>query len=122
MHLPKLNFPQYNGDITRFTSFWQSFESAIHCNDTISSINKLNFLVNLLEGPAHGAIAGLELTKANYVNEIETLHRHFSNKQMIIASHMQAFLKPQNSPNDKVSQLRYIYNNMNIHVRGLESL
>ncbi|MCP3659751.1 MAG: DUF1759 domain-containing protein, partial [Bacteroidetes bacterium] len=122
MRLPKLNLPRYNGDVTRYTSFWQSFESSIHNNDTISPVNKLNYLVNLLEGPAHRALAGLELTEENYQNAIETLKSRFGNKQMIITSHMQALLKLQNSPNDKVSQLRYIYDNINIHVRGLKSL
>ncbi len=113
---PKLNLPRFSGDITQFTSFWQSFEYSVHGNDTISQVNKLNYLMNLLDGPGQPALAGLELTAGNYNNALETLHSRFGNKQQIITSHMQAWLKLQSSPNDKVSQLRCIYDNINVHV------
>ena len=35
---------------------------------------------------------------------------------------MQALLKLQNCPNDGTDQLRKIYDSINVHVRGLESL
>ena len=28
IRLPKLNLPHYNGDVTKFNAFWQSFECA----------------------------------------------------------------------------------------------
>ncbi len=65
MRLPKLNLPRYNGDVTRYTSFWQRFESSIYNNDTISPVNKLNYLVNLLGETLHRTLAGLELTEEN---------------------------------------------------------
>ena len=46
----------------------------------------------------------------------------FRNKQRIISAHLQSLLKLQDCPNDKVTQLRYIYDKINVHVRGLESL
>ena len=53
IRLPKINLPKFNGDVTRFMSFWQSFNCAIHSNDSLSAVNKMNYLVNLLEGPAY---------------------------------------------------------------------
>ena len=63
IRLPKINLPKFNGDVTRFMSFWQSFNCAIHSNDSLSAVNKMNYLVNLLEGPAHSTVTGLELTE-----------------------------------------------------------
>ena len=35
IRLPKINLPKFNGDVTRFMSFWQSFNCAIHSNDSL---------------------------------------------------------------------------------------
>ena len=39
--LPKLHLPRFAGDITKFQTFWDSFESAVHVNPDLSSIDKL---------------------------------------------------------------------------------
>ena len=122
IRLPKITLPRFNGDIARFMAFWQSFENAIDKNEGIAAIDKLNYLVNLLEGPAYRAISGLELTGANYANAVQILKTRFGNKQQIISTHMQALLGLQNSPSATVKQLRFIYDNINIHVRGLDAL
>ena len=75
-----------------------------------------------MDGPAYRAISGLELTGANYANAVQILKTRFGNKQQIISTHMQALLGLQNSPSATVKQLRFIYDNINIHVRGLDAL
>ncbi len=62
------------------------------------------------------------MTKQNYKNAVEILKTRFGNKQHIINEHIVALLKLQEYPNQKVSQIRYIFDNINVHVRGLESL
>ena len=66
--LPKLQLPKFNGRVTEWNSFWDSFNSAIHSNPSISNVNKFNYLQSLLEGSASRAIKGLTLTSANYDN------------------------------------------------------
>ena len=122
VRLPKINLPTFNGEQTQFQTFWQSFDCAVHSNEGISKIHKLNYLLNVLEGKAHRAVAGLELKEENYDNAIKILKERFGNKQQIISSHMQALLKLQGLPNEKVSQLRLIFDQINAHVRGLETL
>ena len=55
IRLPKLNLPHHNGDVTKFHAFWQSFECAVHKNEHVSTINKLNYFKSLLEGQASRA-------------------------------------------------------------------
>ena len=64
----------------------------------------------------------MELTGANYANAVQILKTRFGNKQQIISTHMQALLGLQNSPSATVKQLHFIYDNTNIHVRGLDAL
>ena len=42
--LPKLHLPKFAGNITKFQTFWDSFESAVHMNPDLSSIDKFNYV------------------------------------------------------------------------------
>ena len=120
--LPKINLPKFSGDITRFNQFWQSFECAVHKNDSVPIINKLNYLFSLLEGPAYRAVEGLELQESNFESVIEILKSRFGKKQHISNAHMRALLKLQTHPNANIEQLRSIYDHINVNMRGLQAL
>ena len=122
VRLPKINLPKFDGDITRFNHFWQSFECAVHRKDSIPIINKLNYLFSLLEGPAYRAVEGLEFQERNYENVIDVLKSRFGKRQHIVTAHMQALLKLQIHPNANTQQLRSIYDKINVNVRGLQAL
>ena len=42
--LVKLTLRHFNGDLTMCTTFWESFESAVHKNRSLSNIDKSNYL------------------------------------------------------------------------------
>ena len=75
VRLLKLQLQSFSGDLTKWTSFWQSFESAVHKNSDLSDIEKFNYLKSLLERSAREAVAGLALTDANYHQAVETLQK-----------------------------------------------
>jgi hypothetical protein len=120
--LPKLELPKYGGKVTEWNSFWELYDSAIHSNPTISKVNKFNYLQSLLEGQAARAIKGLTLTNANYDAAIIILRERFGKTQQTIAAHMDEILKIQVCMNGRTSQLRYVYDKICVHVRGLASL
>ena len=91
--LPKLVPRKFNGELTKWESFWSSFESSIHLNTTLTAVDKFNYLNSLLDGPALAAVAGLKLTTANYSEAIDTLKKRFGNKQQIISRHMDTLLE-----------------------------
>ena len=41
--LPKLVLRPFNGDITAWTTFWESYESAVHNNRNLTDIDKFNY-------------------------------------------------------------------------------
>ena len=108
--------------LSKFQSFWQKFTSAVHENEQITYSQKLTYLMNSLEGSAYKALEGLAITGENYQNAIETLKYRFGKKQFVVNAHMQELLKLNNAPNESVPQLRSIFDNLNVHVRGLEAL
>ena len=64
--IPKLNMKRFNGDMTKWTTFWDSFAFSIHDDSALSSIDKFSYLISLLESTAAEAIASLTPTDANY--------------------------------------------------------
>ena len=120
--LPKLTLPHFKGDVTKWTTFWDSFKSSVHQNSSLAKVDKFNHLKSLLEGPAARAVQGLALSDANYDAAIELLEERFGRTQQIIAAHMDELLRIPSCTRDKSSSLRYVYDTINVHVRGLASL
>lgn len=86
--LPKLVLRPFNGDITMWNTFWESYDSAVHRNRDLSEIDKVNYLNSLLTGTAREAVSGLSLTTANYAEAVAILKKHFGNADRIKARHM----------------------------------
>ena len=123
VRLPKLQLRTFGGDLTKWTSFWESFESAVHTNDSLSDVEKFNYLNSFLERSAREAVSGLALTAANYHKAIDTLHKRFGCKQLIINKHMDAHLKFEAvSSSQNTRALRKLFDNISCHVRSLKSL
>ena len=79
--LPKLHINKFYGDVIKFRSFWESFDSAVNKNSTLSAIDKFIYLKALLEGPAASAIQGLSLSASNYTAALELLQQRFGQTQ-----------------------------------------
>ena len=120
--LPKLVLQKFKGDLTRYRTFWETFESAVHKNTELTTVDKLNYLFSLLEGQALRAIKGLAITESNYQAAIDILHERFGKSQQIISGLMDELLKIPPCIGDKASQLRFVYDKLNVNVRGLETL
>ena len=120
--LPKLILPKFRGGVTTWTGFWDSYKSAVHDNEILSKINKFNYLKSLLEGAASRAIQGLTLSSSNYDSVVEILEQRFGRPQQITSAHMDEILKIQPCASDRPSSLRFLYNKLSVHVRGLSSL
>ena len=71
--LPKLTIKKFNRDLTKWVTFWDLFESAIHSNPTLLNIGKFSYLHFFLDSMVFDAIASLTLTSANYEEAIATL-------------------------------------------------
>jgi len=47
---------KFNGDLIKWVTFWDTFESSVHSNPHLTDIDRFNYLKSLLEGPAYEAI------------------------------------------------------------------
>ena len=92
VELPKLELKKFDGDHSKWISFWDSFEASVHKNESLTAIDKFNYLNSLLERSAAEAISGLSLGASNYEEAIDILKARFGNKQQIISRHMEVLL------------------------------
>ena len=123
VRLPKLSIKPFYGDITQWTTFWDSFKSSIHENPTLSDIDKFSYLRSLLERSARESIAGLTLTAPNYKEAVSILEKRFGNTQQIISRHMDLLLNLEPvSAAHQLKNLRRLYDSVETHVRSLKSL
>ena len=121
--LPKLSMQPFSGDVATWTSFWDSYNSAIHQNSSLTDVDKFNYLRSLLKGTAREAVSGLMLTTANYAQAIELLTKRFGNKQQIISRHMDLLMNVESvSSHGNVKGLRRLYDLIESNVRSLKSL
>ena len=123
VRLPKLTIKPFNGKLTAWTPFWDSFNSAIHENPELSKVDKFNYLRSMVTHAAAEAICGLTLTSANYDEAIEVLKKRFGNKQLIVNKHMEQLLNVEGvSSQHDVKGLRHLYDVIESNVRSLKSL
>ena len=123
MKLPKLLLKRFNGELTKWTTVWDSFDSAVHGKPSLTNVDKFNYLNSLLESVASDAISGLTPTSANYEEAVGMFKKRFGNKQVIVNRHMDILLNLDavTSQHD-LKGLRKLYNVVESNVRGLRAL
>ena len=121
--LPKLEVRKFVGKLEEWQEFWDSFESAIHLNDSLSKVDKFSYLRGLLVGPARSAIVGFKLTSANYESAVELLKNRYGKKTAIQRAHVNELLNVQPVYNERDAQrLRSLYDFLETKHRALQAL
>ena len=78
---PKLQLPVFEGNIQQWQEFWDSFNSAIHEQQTLPAVSKFNYLKSVLKRSASSVIAGIPLTSENYTVAIILLQERFGRRK-----------------------------------------
>jgi len=76
---PDLVLPVFDGEIVNFGSFMEQFDSAIHTDNTISDVLKLQYLISCCTGSAKTMISSMEVTAASYGCAREVLKQQYGN-------------------------------------------
>ncbi|GFR17791.1 integrase catalytic domain-containing protein [Trichonephila clavata] len=122
--LPKLTLESFSGkDISSFPSFSARFKSAVDDNSNLNDVDKFSCLKSVVTSDAELAIRGLTLTPENYAKAVKILEDRFGRKELIVDYHMNRLLNlsPVRKSFDVIA-LRKLYDQLEINIRGLESL
>ena len=123
MKLPTINIKSFDDEPENWHTFIDSFECAIDKNGTMSDIQKMNYLKNLVKGKTATVISSIKLANENYIICLNLLKKIYKNKQLMIHSHMSKLLSLEHITDVKdVSGLRKLFDTNDIQVRSLKNL
>ena len=83
MKLPKMYMKKFNGDPLNWKTFYDTFIHTIDKRTDLANIEKMSYLMSLMEGEAELTLKGFALTDNNYKEALETLNRRFGDEQII---------------------------------------
>ena len=121
VRLPKLSLPYFDGKITEWPSFWDSFKSTIHENRELAKVDKFKYLLASLHGDAKETLAGYNLSEVQYEQAVIHLKKRYDDKAYILHTYytnLSNMTKSTNSTND----IRKTFNLIETQLRSLESL
>ena len=118
---PKLDFKKCSGELLKWQEFWDSFDSAIHSNPSLSPVEKMNYLRAKLEGEASDVISALAFTNVNYEEAIRLLQERFGQNEVIVSAHYTSLMDlPASSSH--TSALPTSYNTIEKRIRSSQVL
>ena len=93
MKLPSLNIPTFDGESTKWKSYWQQFESTIHNSKKLDDQLQMQYLLkSLTTQKAKDAIEGIDSVAVAYPEAIAALKARFDRLQVIHRAHVRALL------------------------------
>ena len=121
--LAKLELPVFSSYPLEWQGFWDQFNVAINLNESITDIDRFNYLKRYLSGQALSSISGLSMSSTNYKEAITILQERYGNPQVLISAYMESLLKlGKVKIKDDVKALRKLYNDVENCVHNLQSL
>lgn len=82
--LPRLELPKFSGDLLKWKPFWDRFEASVDGNDKLAPVDKLGYLVGLLEKIPLKLIESLPVTNDNYAVAVNMLKTKYGDQRMVI--------------------------------------
>ena len=121
--LPKLEIPAFSGEPLEWQGFWDRFSLSIDSHDSVSDVDKFNYLLRFLSGKALSCVKGLTLSSENYQQALDLLKDRFGNPQVLISAHMDKLIKIKRVRGmNNLESLRKLYNEVETYLRNLKSL
>ena len=119
--LQKIPLPEFSGDPTQFTSFWDCFQSQVDDQPDLAPVDKFRFLKGLLKGNAADTVAGIQVTNDNYVHAVHALKERYGSKH-VLKQTLLSQLREISKSGPKVQDLQQTHDAVEKILRQLESL
>ena len=121
--LPKLQLRKFNRKPHKFHEFWDLFQASVDSNPNLSDALKLEYLNAKCEGTAYQAVAGFELSDANYKTVVDILKGRFGQRQTILDSYIDALLTINIlGKYADIADIRKFYDTVEAHCRELQAI
>ncbi|XP_066261326.1 uncharacterized protein [Euwallacea similis] len=120
--LPQISLPKFNGDLSKWINFRDSFDSLVNSQALLSKIDKFNYLNNALEGEAARAIQSLGISETNYDHAWKKLRDRYENSEELILHHTRALFGLAPMTKNSYTDLRRLIDDAHNHLIALRSM
>ena len=90
--LAPISIPYFNGEWRQWTTFISLFESLIDANPCLPPVQKLQYLLNYIQGEARDCIAHVVISNDNYQIALDILRRRFHNERKLCDDYVSKIL------------------------------
>ncbi|XP_046145658.1 uncharacterized protein LOC123988943 [Osmia bicornis bicornis] len=122
VHLPKIQLPTIDGAFTEWESFRDRFTSLVKNNDSLSNIDRLQFLNSSLTGEASRAVSHLPITDKNFDIAWKIITSRYENKQRLISTHLNTLFSMPSVTAENSHDLSALRDGINISLEMLRNL
>lgn len=121
--LPQIQLPTFHGAPEKFIEFYNSFDSLINGNSTLSGVQKLHYLRSALKGQAADVISSLELSEENFTVAWELLVQRYKCTSRIVDTHLHALFNLPSIPKfDNSNSVSTLHNELTKGLNALRAL
>ncbi|XP_062714251.1 uncharacterized protein LOC134291016 [Aedes albopictus] len=120
--LPKIDLPKFSGDESRWISFRDSFLSMIHGNVDIPTVNKLQYLLQSLEGEARKPFESVDIQADNYASNWDALMKRYDNKRFLRKELFRRLFELSSMKRESAQELNTLVDDFQRHVKALGKL
>nr|CAH7713646.1 unnamed protein product [Callosobruchus chinensis] len=122
VRLPPIKLPTFNGHYDSWLEFKDCFLALVHNNNSLTDIQRFNYLRSSLEVEVQQIIKSIEVSSDNYNVAWQMLEQRYENKKLIIHKHLKAIFDHPSISYESHIDLRNLYDSMTKHLRSLNSL
>ena len=121
--LPPLSIPTFDGEPTKWKSYWQQFEATIHNSKKLDDQLRMQYLLkSLITKKARDAIEGIDAVAEAYPEAIAALKNRFDRPQVIHRAHVRAILNIKPLKDGSSAELRKLHDTLQHHLRSLKAM
>ncbi|XP_068749048.1 uncharacterized protein [Montipora capricornis] len=120
--LPKIDLPTFDGNVLCWQPYYQSIKVSVVDNSALAEVQKLEYLMRSLKGPAAEAVKGFAVVQENYQPVLEALKERFGHPRLILDAHIRSLIHLQRLNSDDALSMRKFYDQVVGHVRSVESM
>lgn len=98
--LQALRVPKFDGNYQRWVPFLNLFTKVVHENGKLNNVQRMQYLLDCLEGEPRRIIQHLDLTENNYESAIGLLKRRYNDERKIISKYLDVIIDHPNVGDD----------------------
>ena len=123
VRLPKLDVPTFDGDILKWTIFWEQFVVSVHDQSHLSNAEKLAYLRHSLkEGAAKDITEGHSKSGDQYDVAIKCLKDRFNRSKLIHEAHVQRIVEIPILKEGNGKELCALHDTAQKHIHALKCM